>query len=109
MKPPLICKQKPALMLASLPVSFPFQPWFINSNISIKHLVSNDYGAQFSTGCLLLRIIKEKSMWLAHVEAACTGGQTVPWDLKLEFLALAYCVTHFLTCLSLSSLLLLGD
>lgn len=60
LKPTLICKQKRALMLASLLAFFPFQLWFISSNISIKHLVSSHYGAHFCTGCLFLRIIKGK-------------------------------------------------
>lgn len=84
-------------MLASLLASFPFQLWFISSNISIKHFVSGHYRAHFCTGCLFLREMKRKSMCLAHVEGAFTNEwvgrhtQTVLWDnlnLRPQFPAL---------------------
>lgn len=100
-KPTLIYKQKPALMLASSLASFPFQLQFISSSISIKHLVSSHYGAQFCTGCLFLKEMKGKSMSLVHVENGWVGGwagrrtQTVLWDsqrrldLGSQFIALS--------------------
>lgn len=69
MKATLIYKTELALMLASLPASFPFQLWFISSNISIKHLVSSHYGVWFCPGRRSL-VIKGERMCHAHVEGA---------------------------------------
>lgn len=66
MKPTLIYKTKLALMSASLLASFPFQLWFISSNISIKHLVSSHYGAQFCAGCPSLSNKRKKHLPRAH-------------------------------------------
>lgn len=73
MKPTLIYKTKLALMSASLLASFPFQLWFISSNISIKHLVSSHYGAQFCAGCPSLSNKRKK-----HVPRA-RGGSFQWW------------------------------
>lgn len=87
-------------MLASLLASFPFQLWFISSNISIKHFVSSHYGAHFCTGCLFLREMKRKRMSPAHVEGhsqmsvwadtlrQCFGTIRRWLNLRPQFLAL---------------------
>lgn len=62
MKPTLIYKQKPALMLVSLLALFPFQLPFISSKISIKHLSQQPLWGPGLYWCLFLRVIKGKSM-----------------------------------------------
>ena len=70
MKATLIYKTELALMLASLLASFPFQLRFISSNISIKHLVSSHYGAQFCTGRPFLSNKRKK-------HAPCARGGSI--------------------------------